>query len=158
MSPNRMTLLYRDVDRLAYLCPLKRVAAEKGLEIELVRHRQAGSEDWAERLLRGEIDAIAENYWGLQRFRPGGAPFVTVASSAHEWVEWLMVRGSIASIEDLRGKRFAVRDHGPQRSMPAVVFGHWGLLADIEQVVILDKEVGRWGVWKAVADGRCDAC
>ncbi len=154
----RLTLLYRDVDRLPYLCALRRCAAPYGLEVELVRHRQAGSEDWSEKLRRGEVDVLAENYWGLQRLRAAGAPFVTVASAAHVWTEWLLVRGSIESMNDLRGKRIAVRDHGPQRSLPTVAFGHLGLLHEIEQVVVEEKELGRWGVWKAVADGRCDAC
>jgi hypothetical protein len=158
MSERHLTLLYRDVDRLAYLCALKRCAGVYDLDIELVRHRQVGSEDWGQKLIRGEIDAIAENYWGLQRFRAEGAPLVTVASSAHLWQELLLVRPGIESLIDLRGKKLAVRDHGPQRSFPAVLFGQLSLLDDIEQVVVDEKDLGRWGVWKAVTDGRCDAC
>lgn len=158
MIERGLTLLYRDVDRLAYLSALRRCARPYGLDIELVRHRQVGSEDWGEKLKRGEIDAISENYWGLQRFRAAGAPFVTVASSAHWWHEQLLVRPGIESLLDLRGKRLAVRDHGPQRSFPTVLFAQLNLVDDIEQVVVDEKELGRWGVWKAVADGRCDGC
>ncbi len=157
MSARRISLLYRDVDRLPYLHALARCARAYDLEIELVRHRQTGPEDWSEKLKRGEVDAISENYWALQRFRAAGEPFVTVASSAHEWLEWLLVRPGIASLEDLRGKRIAVRDVGPQRSYPGVVLRRLGLAGDVEQVLVTEKENGRWGMWKAVVDGRCDA-
>jgi hypothetical protein len=154
----RLTLLYRDVDRLPYLCALRRCAAAYGLTVELVRHRQSGDEDWSEKLRRGEVDALAENYWGLQRLRAAGVPFVTVGSAAHVWTEWLLVRGALHAVDDLRGKRIAVRDHGPQRSLPTIVLRNLGLFDDVEQIVVEEKELGRWGVWKAVADGRCDAC
>jgi ABC-type nitrate/sulfonate/bicarbonate transport system substrate-binding protein len=152
-----LSLLYRDVDRLPYLHGLARCARAYDLEIELVRHRQTGPEDWSEKLKRGEVDAIAENYWALQRFRAAGEPFVTVASSAHDWLEWLLVRPGIESLEDLRGKKIAVRDIGPQRSYPGVVLRQLGLADDVEQVLVTEKDTGRWGMWKAVVDGRCDA-
>jgi len=157
LSARHIRLLYRDVDRLPYLYALVRTARAYDVEIELVRHVQAGSEDWGERLKRGEIDAISENYWGLQRFRSAGAPFITVASSAHAWLEWLLVRPGINSLDDLRGKKLAVRDTGPQRSFPTVVLRQLGLIDAVEQVLVTEKAEGRWGNWKAVVDGRCDA-
>jgi hypothetical protein len=157
LSARHISLLYRDVDRLPYLHALVRCARAYELEIDLVRHVQAGPEDWAEKLKRGEVDAISENYWGLQRFRAAGAPFVTVASSAHAWLEWLLVRPGINSLADLRGKKLAVRDTGPQRSFPTVVLRKLGMLDDVEQVLVTEKAEGRWGMWKAVVDGRCDA-
>jgi hypothetical protein len=157
LSVRHISLLYRDVDRLPFLYALQHCALGHELEIELVRHVQAGPEDWGEKLKRGEVDAISENYWGLQRLRAAGAPFVTVASSAHAWLEYLLVRPGINSLDDLRGKKLAVRDTGPQRSFPTVVLRQMGLFDDIEQVLVTEKAVGRWNMWQAVVDGSCDA-
>lgn len=155
---NSISLLYRDVDRLPYLHALRRCALAAGLDVRLVRHVQAGSEDWSEVLRRGEVDAIAENYWALQRFRAAGEPFVTLASAAHRWMELLLVRPGIRSLEDLRGKKVAVRLTGPQASFPKVLFARLDLLDDIELVIYSEKETGRWGHWKPVVAGDCSAC
>ena len=155
--PN-MRMLYRDVDRLPYLYGLRRCAAQRGLTIELVRHKQAGKEDWGQALRRGDVESIAENYWALQRYRAAGIPFVTVASAAHQWVEVLLARPGIRSLTDLRGKKLAVRLTGPQRSFPRVVLERAGLLDAVEIVELSENDTGRWGHWKQVADGSCDAC
>jgi hypothetical protein len=153
-----LSLLYRDVDRLPYLHALRRCAAAGGLQVDLVRHRQTGNEDWGEVLRRGEIDAIAENYWALQRYRAAGVRFVTVASAAHRWMELLLVRSGIDALRDLRGRKVAVRMTGPQASFPKVLLGRLGLLDAVELIVYSEKETGRWGHWKPVADSACDAC
>lgn len=152
-----MRLLYRDVDRLPYLHALKQAAQKRDLDLELVRHEQAGSEDWSARLNRGEVEAIAENYWALQRFRATGFPYATIGSAAHDWVEVLLVKPGIDSIAGLRGKRLAVRETGPQALFPTVVLERLGLLDAVEQVVLSEKSTGRWGHYKAVTEGDCDA-
>ena len=74
MAMFSICLVYRDVDRLPYLYALQACARADGLEIELERHVQSGPEDWGERLKRGEIDALAENYWGCNAFVLPGCP------------------------------------------------------------------------------------
>lgn len=151
-------LLYRDVDRMPYLLALQQAAAARGLELELERHRQVGNEDWGERLKRADIDGIAENYWALVRYRAAGVPFVTVASASHVWRETLLVRPDMKTLDELRGKRLAARAAGPQIWFPAVFLQRAGLTDDVEVVQVPETETGRWGHWKRVASGDCDAC
>lgn len=153
-----MRLLYRDVDRIPYLLAVQDAARSRGLEIELVRHRQAGPEDWGEKLKRGEVDAIAENYWALVRYRAAGDPFVTVAAASHWWRERLLARPGINAIGDLKGKRLAVRSTGPQPWFPNVFFKQLGMDGQIEYVIVPEAETGRFGLWKRVVAGDCDAC
>ena len=132
--------LVRDVDRTPYLFTLRHLAAQRGLSLEFIL-AQPG-EPWAERLSDGTVDLIAENYWGLQRERAKGA------------------RDGIESVADLRGKRMAIRGFPgtPQALIPAMWLSDIGLADAVELVSIADAEVGRWGHWKAVADGRTEAC
>jgi ABC-type nitrate/sulfonate/bicarbonate transport system substrate-binding protein len=154
----QMRMRYRDVDRLPFLNGLYRTAKARGLDLEISRHKQVGSEDWGEALRRGDIDALAENYWGLQRYRAQGVPLVTVASAAHTWVELLLARPGIKTLQDLRGKKLAVRLTGPQRSFPLALLASVKLDDDIGTVVYAESDTGRWGHWKKVVDGSCDAC
>lgn len=154
----QMRMRYRDVDRLPFLNGLRRSAQARGLDLEISKHKQAGSEDWGEALRRGDVDALAENYWGLQRYRAQGVPLVTVASAAHSWVELLLARPGIKTLRDLRGKKLAVRLTGPQRSFPQALLKSANLAGDVEMVVYAESDTGRWGHWKKVADGSCDAC
>jgi hypothetical protein len=151
-------LLYRDADRVPYLLAVRAAARARGLELELVRHRQIGKEDWGEALKRGEVDAIAENYWALVRYRAAGASFITVASAAHWWREALLARPEIDTLGGLKGKRLAVRSTGPQAWFPSVFFAQAGLAGDVTLVTIPEAETGRFGLWKAVVSGDCDAC
>lgn len=152
-----LRLLYRDVDRVPYLIAVRAAARARGLDLELVRHRQIGKEDWGEALKRGDVDAIAENYWALVRYRAAGASFITVASAAHWLRENLLARAGIDMLRDLSGKRLAVRSTGPQTWFPSVFFAQAGL-ADVTLVTIPEAETGRFGLWKAVVSGQCDAC
>jgi hypothetical protein len=153
-----LRLLYRDVDRIPYLLALQSAARAYDLNLELVRHKQIGKEDWGEALKRGEVDAIAENYWALVRYRAAGDPFITVGSASHWWREKLLARPGIATVADLRGKRLAVRSTGPQTWFPTVFLDQAGLAGHVTLVTIPEAETGRFGLWKAVVSGSCDAC
>jgi hypothetical protein len=154
----RLRLLYRDVDRIPFLLAVQDAAHAHGLDLELVRHRQIGKEDWGEALKRGDVDAIAENYWALVRYRAAGDPFVTVASASHWWREYLLARPGLDTVHDLKGKRLAVRSTGPQPWFPAVFFAQAGMAGEVTFVTIPEAESGRFGLWKAVVSGDCDAC
>ncbi len=153
-----MRIRYRDVDRLPFLNGLRQSAKARGLDLEISRHKQVSGEDWGEALRRGDVDALAENYWALQRYRAQGVPLVTVASAAHAWVELLLARPGIKSLADLRGKKLAVRLTGPQRSFPSALLASAELAGDVEFAVYAESDTGRWGHWKKVVDGTCDAC
>jgi hypothetical protein len=160
-----LRLLYRDVDRTPYLFTLRSCAERLGLKLELIRFDMLSvatsgptGQDWGELLLSGEVDVVGENYWGLQSYRAAGRPVLCVASNTSVWTEKLVVAPGIESLDDLRGKRFALRSPGPQALLPKVWLADMGLASSVEVATYPDQEVGRWGHWKKVADGECQAC
>lgn len=160
---NSLRLMYRDVDRTPYLYVLRDCALQLGLQVELVRHLSssitgAPNEDWAELLNREVVDFLVENYWGLQSYRQRGYPFVTVAANVDRFTDKLLVRPGVSRVEELRHTRLAVRPTGPSALFPSMWLEDNGLAGDVEEVVIPESETGRWGHWKAVASGICDAC
>lgn len=146
---------YRDVDRTPYLYVLQQAARRYGLELDVVR---ATGREYPELLVEGATEVLAENYWGLQNFAARGAPVVCVATSVTWMNETLLVHPTIRELNDLRGKRFAVRGIGPSEVMPAQWLRDQGLGADVTPVVISEREVGRWGNWKRVVEGDCHGC
>jgi hypothetical protein len=153
----RLRVLYRDVDRTPYLFTLRRCARRLGLEIDLLS-ASARDPEWSERLEREEVDVISDNYWRLQLDRARGVPYVAIATASDVFPEKLFVHPSVQSLDDLRGKRFAVRPAGPQLLFPRLWLKDHGLIGDVEQVVYPESETGRWGHWKPVAAGGCHAC
>lgn len=159
-----LTVLYRDVDRAPYLYTLRHCARTYGLEIELRRVDPAvpktgpSGAEWGRLLEHGDVDVIAENYWGLMTYAALGVPFLTVASTAHRWLELLLAAPEIGEVGTLSGRRFAVRDTGPQALFPGLWLADLGLDKDVEQVLVPQRETGRWGHWQRVADGDCAAC
>ena len=150
-----MKLLYRDVDRTPYLYTLKYTAKRLGLELEM---EKSSGPDYGDHLQAGRADVLAENYWGLQSYRARGFPFVSLAASVTRMNEKLLVQPSIAKPEDLRGKKFAVRKTGPSELVPGLWLKDLGLAKDVEQVIVPEAEVGRWGNWKKVLQGECHGC
>jgi hypothetical protein len=152
-----LRVLYRDVDRTPYLFTLRRCARNLGLEIDLLS-ASARDPEWSERLEREEVDLISDNYWRLQLERARGVPYVAIATASNVFPEKLFVHPTVQSLEDLRGKRFAIRSAGPQLLFPRLWLKDHGLADDVEQDVCSENEVGRWGHWKKVAAGECHAC
>jgi ABC-type nitrate/sulfonate/bicarbonate transport system substrate-binding protein len=150
-----LRMLYRDVDRLPYLFAMRHCAERYDLELEIVRALPGG--EWAERLAQDDVQVIAENYWGLQSERARGLPFVTFGCAVNHWNEKLLVDPSIQSLDDLRGKKIALRTPGPQELLPKLWLRDQGLAADVEPVLYTDPQVGRWCQWKKVVDGECQA-
>lgn len=162
MPTLRMT--YRDVDRTPYLFTLRRCAEKRGLDLDIVRYDMsrlaAGptGHDWGDLLLDDEVDVIAENYWGLQSYRAKGHPLLCIASTASTWLERLFVGPDIEKLDDLRGKRFALRSPGPQALLPQLWLSDVGLGSSVEFVTYPDQEVGRMGHWRKVVEGECQGC
>jgi len=150
-----LRLLYRDVDRTPYLYTLRDAAANRGLEIEIVR---AAGYEFGERVLRGEVEVVAENYYNLQSLRAKGQPFISVATAVTWLNESLIVAPHIERIEELRGTKFAVRGMGPSELIERLWLEDAGIKDDVEVIVAADGDVGRWGNWHLVADGTCAGC
>jgi len=151
-----LRLLYRDYDRAPYLYTLKHTAARHGLDLALEKAPLGGR--FPEFLEEGSTDLLAENYWALQSFRARGVPFVSVATAVTALNEVLFVHPSIKAIADLRGKKFAIRGVGPSQLIPGLWLADHGLGGAVEQVVVSEDEVGRWGNWKKVVSGDCHGC
>ena len=148
-----MRVLYRDADRMPYLCVLKKACSERGLELVIVK---AEGREFGEQLQRGQVDVLAENYWGLQSFRARGEPFLSVASAVSFLNERLFIHPGLGGLSDLNGKRFAIRETGPQLLIPALWLKDHGL--NVEQVIYSERDTGRWGHWTKVAEGECQGC
>jgi NMT1/THI5 like len=128
-----------------------------GIELELLS-ASARDAEWSERLEREEVDVITDNYWRLQVDRARGVPFVSIATASDVFPEDLFVHPSITSIDDLRGKKMAIRPVGPQFLFPRMWLADNGLDQDVDVVAYPESETGRWGHWKPVATGECHAC
>ena len=155
-----LRVLYRDVDRTPYLFTLKHVAEQFGLTLrveESVEVDKTAENEYGEFLLKGVADVLAESYWQLQRFRKRGAPFVCVAGSGTSFNSTLFVSPDVKGIEDLKGGRIATRDHGPTKLAERIWLKNAGLRDSVQQVIVPTREVGRWGEWKKVASGECQA-
>jgi ABC-type nitrate/sulfonate/bicarbonate transport system substrate-binding protein len=152
MAPLRIA--WSDTDRTPYLYTLRYAAAKRGLEVELIR---AGYGDFPRILLNGACELIAENYYNLQTVRAKGIPLISVAAAVNQLNEKLIVRSSVQRLEDLRGEKIAIRGRHPTDFIDALWLKDAGLADQVEIVPVDENEVGRWSMWKKVADGTCAA-
>lgn len=147
-------IAYRDIDRAPYLHVLKEAAAGLGLRIRL--DKADFKTDYAGLLLDGAVDVLAENYWGLQSHAARGRPLVSVATTVTHLNEALFVGSQIATLDDLRGKRLAMRGQGPSELIARLWLEEAGP-PGMDGVVISEQDLGRWGNWKAIVRGDCHA-
>jgi hypothetical protein len=146
-------LLWRDADRLPYLYTVQQKAAAYGTELVM---NPAPGREFGEHLFDGTADVVAENYWNQQINRAKGWPLVSIAAAVNTVNERLFVRVGITSIDDLHGKRIAIRDQRPTNLGDPLWLRQVGL-GDAELVMVAEAESGRWSPWKRVVDGDCDA-
>lgn len=149
-----LRILYRDPDRAPYLHLLRHMAERRGVDVVLIK--AAFSDPYPEQLLEGSVELLAENYWGLQSQAAAGAPLVSIATTVPVLNETLFVAPSIATLDDLRGQRMALRGQGPSELIARLWIEDRGP-PGLGAVVLSERDVGRWGHWKAVADGSCQA-
>ena len=145
-------VLWRDADRLPYLYTVRRAAAAYGTEVVLERPE---GREYAELLFDGRGEVLAENYWNQQLNRAKGMPLVSIAAAVTTINERLYVRSGVTSLDELRGRRIAVRDARPTNLIDPLWLRRAGL-TDVEIVLVPDSE-GRWMPWQRVVAGDCDA-
>lgn len=133
---------------------LKHAAAAYGLDLELIR---GGYGDFPRILLEGGCEFIAENYYNLQTFRAKGVPLVSVASAENQLNEKLIVDPAVNQVEDLRGKKIAIRQRHPTDFIDTLWLQDAGLAGQVEVLLVDENEVGRWSMWKKVREGVCAA-
>jgi hypothetical protein len=146
-------LLWRDADRLPYLYTVANAAAAYGTTIELMK---AETREFGELLFDDRTDVVAENYWNQQINRAKGWPLVSLAAAVNTVNEQIVVRDGITSLDDLHGKRIAIRGMHPTDYSDPLWIHQLGL-DDAELVFVPEAESGRWAPWKRVVDGDCDA-
>ena len=149
-----LRLLYRDYDRSPYLYVLRHAAMRRGLVLELTKVELSGR--YAEFLLEGATDVLAENYWALQSLAASGTPLVSLATAVARLNEMLFVHPGIERVEDLRDKSVALRSVGPSELAVRLWLKDRGL-DTTRTVVVPESEVGRWGHWKTIQSGHCHA-
>lgn len=145
-------VLWRDADRLPYLYTVRHAAAAYGTEVVLERPE---GREYAELLFDGRGEVLAENYWNQQLNRAKGMPLVSIAAAVTTINERLYVRSGVTSLDELRGRRIAVRDARPTNLIDPLWLRRAGL-TDAEIVLVPDSE-GRWMPWQRVVAGDCDA-
>lgn len=145
-------VLWRDADRLPYLYTVRHAAAAYGTEVILERPE---GREYAELLFDGRGEVLAENYWNQQLNRAKGMPLVSIAAAVTTINERLYVRSGVTSLDELRGRRIAVRDARPTNLIDPLWLRRAGL-TDVEIVLVPDSE-GRWMPWQRVVAGDCDA-
>jgi ABC-type nitrate/sulfonate/bicarbonate transport system substrate-binding protein len=149
-----LRLKYRDIDRAPYLFLMAHMAEKNyGLKLLIDKAEQGGP--FPEYLKDGATDVLCENYWQLQNQRARGERWISVATAVCTLNEKLFVRPDVKSIDDLRGKKIAIRKTGPSQLIPQLWAQDNNL--NLEAAIYDEKETGRWGSWKKVLDGTC-AC
>jgi hypothetical protein len=149
-------LAYRDHDRTTVIYCIKAMAERHyGVNVEVVHiHERQAFED---ALLNGRCDTIIEHieYLYLEAARGRKITFFC-APQIHRGLQ-LVVPQNFSSVDQLRGKRMAVRDLGRPFAV-TLWLRKMGLDRDVETIIVADKEIGRWQQWRKVASGECAAC
>jgi ABC-type nitrate/sulfonate/bicarbonate transport system substrate-binding protein len=149
-------LAYRDHDRTPVIYCIKAMAEKHyGVNVEVIHiHERQAFED---ALLNGRCDTIIEHieYLYLEAARGRKVTFFC-APQLRRGLQ-LVVPRDFTSIDQLRGKRMAVRDLGRPFAV-TLWLRKVGLERNVETVIVTDKEIGRWQQWRKVASGECAAC
>lgn len=150
-----LTLAYRDDDRLPVIFAI-RAMARRHYDLDLKVVRIKGGDEYEAALFNGAADVIIEHLEYLYDEAKRGKKILFFCAPSKGGGLDLVVPPALASVEQLRGKRMAVRTHGQPHAV-TLWLRMLGLENDVETVPVHDKEVGRWGQWKKVASGECAA-
>ena len=150
-----LTLAYRDDDRLPVILAIGEIARRHyELDVKVVCIK--GGDDYEATLFNGAADVIIEHLEYLyDEAKKGKQVMFFCAPSKGAGLD-LVVPPGIHSVEEFRGKKFAVRSHGQPHAV-TLWLRMLGLDRDVETVIVHDKAVGRWGQWKKVVSGECIA-
>jgi ABC-type nitrate/sulfonate/bicarbonate transport system substrate-binding protein len=149
-------LAYRDHDRTPVIYCIKAMAEKHyGVNVEVLHiHERKAFED---ALLNNRCDTIIEHieYLYLEAARGRKVTFFC-APQLHRGLQ-LVVARDFTSLQQLRGKRMAVRDLGRPFAV-TLWLRKMGLEQNVETVIVTDKEIGRWQQWRKVASREYAAC
>lgn len=148
-----LTLAYRDDDRTPVIFILKEMAARHyDLDVEVVQIK--GTAEYEAALFDGSADIIIEHLEYLYDEAAKGRKITMFAAPSTGADLKLVVPGSVASPEDLKGGTMAVRSSGQPHAV-TLWLRMMGLEKEVATTIVKDAEVGRWAQWKRVASGDC---
>ncbi|HZT09154.1 MAG TPA: hypothetical protein VFC51_19195 [Chloroflexota bacterium] len=153
---DRIRLAYRDTDRTPVIYCIKEMAARHyDLDVDVVRIRDNDAYEAA--IFDGSAEMICEHLEYLYEEAALGRRKATMFLAPVRSSDTQMVVGpDVHSLEDLRGKRIAIRAQGRPHAIIMRIRA-MGLEGSVETVTVSDSDVGRWGLWKTVASGECAA-
>ncbi len=148
-------LAYRDNDRTPVIFCIKEMASRYyGIDVKVKQIR--GAAEYEAAIFDGAADVIIERMDYLFAEAAKGrkvtmfcAPVITSGLD-------LVVPNHVKGIDDLKGKKIAVRAAGRPYTV-ALRIRKMGLEKEVERIIVTDEEVGRWGQWKKVLNGECVA-
>src|SRR5581483_787549 len=149
-------LVYRDTDRTPVIYCIKEMARRHyDVDVQVLRVRDNDAYEAA--LFDGTGDMICEHIEYLyQEVAQGRHRATMFLAPVRQPDTQMVVRPEITGVEQLRGKRIAVRTAGRPYAITMRVRA-LGLEGSVELVPTPDTEVGRWGQWRRVVDGPCAA-
>ena len=151
----QLTLAYRDDDRTPVIFAIREIAKRHyALDLNIVRIKDGNAYEAA--LFNGAADIIIEHLEYLYEEAAKGKKVTFLCAPSKGGGLDLVVRPSVQSVEELRGKTIAVRSHGQPHAV-TLWLRMLGLEKDVTTVIVPDKDVGRWGQWKKVVSGECVA-
>jgi ABC-type nitrate/sulfonate/bicarbonate transport system substrate-binding protein len=150
-----ITLAYRDNDRTPVIFAIREMARQYyDLDVNVVRIKNSAAYEAA--LFDGSADVIIEHLEYLYAEAAKGNSIAFFCAPSKGAGLALLVPQHVHGVEELRGRRIAVRSSG-QRHAVTLWLKMLGLEKDVATVLVDDQEVGRWGQWKKVASGDCIA-
>ena len=151
----QLTLAYRDDDRLPVIFAIRKMARRHyDLDVNVVCIK--GGAAYEASLFNGAADILIEHLEYLYDEANKGKNVRFFCAPSKGGGLNLVVPQGVHGVEQLRGKKMAVRSHGQPHAV-TLWLRMLGLDHDVETIIVHDKEVGRWGQWKKVVGGECIA-
>lgn len=150
-----VTLAYRDNDRTPVIFCIKEIA-RRYYDIDVKVKQIRGAAEYEAAIFDGAADVIIERMDYLFAEAAKGRKVTMFCCPVITSGMELVVPSQVKSINDLKGKKIAVRTAGRPFTI-ALRLRKMGLEKDLERVIVSDDEVGRWGQWKKVVNGECIA-
>jgi len=146
-------LAYRDNDRTPVIFCIKEMARRHyDIDVKVIQIR--GNDEYEAAIFDGSADVIIERLDYLFGEAGKGKKITMFCAPVGTSGSDLVVPTHVNSIDDLKGKKIAVRSSGRPYTI-TLRLRKMGLDKEIEMVIVKDNEVGRWGQWKKVVSGEC---
>jgi ABC-type nitrate/sulfonate/bicarbonate transport system substrate-binding protein len=149
-------LAYRDVDRTPVIYCIKEMATRHyDLNVEILRI--SGGTEYEDAIFDGSTDFICEHLEYLyEEVAQHGRKITMFLAPTRQAEGTMVVSSEVKSVDDLRGKKIAVRTSGRPYSIQMRI-REMGLQDQVEFVPVSDQEVGRWRQWAKVQSGEAAA-